>query len=544
MRIFFIGFFLLAAGMFYVAYKASVSIPYEYVENVKSLQSRVDRQESDLAKQIAKFEELQASAVWAFLEAYSNKQQWPEALLKSKRHLAAAKTVLEDTIDPILERDHEDDLNALIVALNTGQEEIKASREQSILPLSRAKLILENRANKDKYFQDAKQFRDMADKKMANLKVRSESLADKYPHQQEALQKKVEVGARLFTTVQRYFSVMDQEYKAPLPDYALYGDSYLGITKTYEELQNYSRDMNDQFSLLDRSYVKVLADQKVDFYVAVGRADWCESDYCGSGDQMRYPASKVDANTFEYFSTLTLNTIADEGAWSGFDLKIPQSRWQALKIDKDFRRSSGNDYAEFWVDSTFEKTYHRYTIIEDGKVTEGDWVEVAGALFWKHYDNLGMAIESKPLGYFEQEMITEAEPVGMAMIAEPTMVNGVATGSNQYGEWRQSNGTSFWHYYGMYRMFGDVMGGNRYSYNDWNGYHKNARRSPYYGNENQYGTFGSGTYSHSRYKNSDFLKRNPSVVTEARTGRSRKANSSIRGAGPSGRSKGPSSGGK
>ena len=154
-----------------------------------------------------------------------------------------------------------------------------------------------------------------------------------------------------------------------------------------------------------------------------------------------------------------------------------------------------------------------------------------------------MAIVSKPLGFYESEIITTAEPVGMSMIAKPTMVDGKATGSNQHGEWRQSNGNSFWHYYGMYSLFNAFMP-SRYSYNQWNGYNSAGRSSSYYGRNNEYGTYGASTYSNSRYQNSAYSRRNPNVIKNVRSGKVSRMSRSVRGAGPSSRGRGPSGGGK
>ncbi len=41
-------------------------------------------------------------------------------------------------------------------------------------------------------------------------------------------------------------------------------------------------------------------------------------------------------------------------------------------------------------------------------------------------------------------------------------------GNPSYGQWQtNSSGMSFWGWYGMYSMLGNVMGGNRIGYNDW-----------------------------------------------------------------------------
>ena len=54
-------------------------------------------------------------------------------------------------------------------------------------------------------------------------------------------------------------------------------------------------------------------------------------------------------------------------------------------------------------------------------------------------------------------------------------------GNPSYGSWTQgSNGMSFWAWYGMYSMMGDVFGSRRTSYNDWG----RSRNYSYY---NDYG---------------------------------------------------------
>lgn len=42
-------------------------------------------------------------------------------------------------------------------------------------------------------------------------------------------------------------------------------------------------------------------------------------------------------------------------------------------------------------------------------------------------------------------------------------------GNPHYGSWSHGSGGSFWVWYGQYRFFGSMFGGNRYYYNDWAG---------------------------------------------------------------------------
>ena len=42
-------------------------------------------------------------------------------------------------------------------------------------------------------------------------------------------------------------------------------------------------------------------------------------------------------------------------------------------------------------------------------------------------------------------------------------------GNPHYGSWSQGSGGSFWVWYGQYRFFNSMFGGNRHYYNDWSG---------------------------------------------------------------------------
>ncbi|MCK5334564.1 MAG: hypothetical protein KAQ67_00300, partial [Gammaproteobacteria bacterium] len=253
---------------------------------------------------------------------------------------------------------------------------------------------------------------------------------------------------------------------------------------------------------------------------------------------------------FEYFDGLKTDVIAKMSTSWGrekFTINISNAAWNALRIDKRWNWSRGDDYAEYWVERTYASTYHRYIEVVNDRMTKGQWVRVKEDDFWKQYSNLGMAILTKPYGSYEEDALKDAQPVGMATIAKPELRNGVATGRNQYGEWRQENGRSFWHYYGMYSLFSSLTGRSRYYYDDYYGYSRHSRGSPYYGRRNEYGTWGSATYNNRRYQDSDFATRNPAEVKAARSGKSRsssRVSSSVRGAGASSRSRGPAGGGK
>jgi len=539
---------VLAVGVaVYFIYRALIAIPDEYVQQANSVDRMATQQLAKLDGLEQQYDAAKVEDDWDFLSPYATKEDWPSYFAKARKALNEAQAVFDETMAPILDRNTVKELEALQMAIVAGQKNIRLAVKLMQVPAQRRTLILEGRENRDSYFDLAKRLNADAQQRYREFIDVTGDYSRRHTHKADNIESRQATAKSGLNKVKEHFAVMEQEYKSNTADYALYADTHKAIQKSSERLLNYFEEQYTELKQLDRSYVKVLSDQKVDSFITVGRASWCEGEYCGDGDTYTYPAKKVDADTFDYFDSLSADLIAKEtDGWGGSNFRkyVPDNRWAALGIDPRQRRNRNYGYAEFWIQSANQKTYHRYTIIEDGEVVEQDWQSVSNDYFWDHYDDLGMAIATKPLGYFESETKTTAEPVGMATIAEPTMVNGVPTGSNQYGEWRHSNGSSFWMYYGMYRMFGDFVGPNRYSYNDWSSYRQYGSKKAYYGRDEEYGTYGSATYSNGRYRNSDFSKRNPKVLAEANTGRSTSVANSIRGAGTAGRGKGPAGGGK
>jgi hypothetical protein len=535
---------LLVIGLIaYAGYKTLYSLPSEYVKQADDFQRSYMQQEIRLNRYESNFKILQSENDWGFLQPYSDREKWVDTLASAKTEFNAAKKINNETILPIIDRDHEDSISELVDALTKAKSLIANSAELSTFPSTRSNLILDARTNKASYFEAANKIVPEAENLASNFYNLAKQSKEDHQSKQQGIEDKIVRTQSLLSTLYDQKFIITKEYESASTDLALYGDTYKALVAQEKLFKQYVNESNTLLQQLDRSYVKILSDQRIDYYVVVGRATWCEGNFCQKGSTYKFPKSKVDENTFEYFETLTISTIADKG-WGRLRSNIPMARWDALNISPRQRWPSNHDYAEFWVDNTLTRTFHKYTIIDNDTVTEQEWQSVSNDDFWKNQADLGMAIVTKPIGFYESEVITSAEPFGMSMIAKPTTENGVATGSNQYGEWQQSNGNSFWHYYGMYSMMNAFMPSNRYSYNQWNGYNSAGRGSSYYGRNNEYGTYGSRTYSNPKYQNSSYSRRNPNIVKGVRSGKISRISNSVRGAGPSGRGKGPSGGGK
>ena len=128
------------------------------------------------------------------------------------------------------------------------------------------------------------------------------------------------------------------------------------------------------------------------------------------------------------------------------------------------------------VEGSFRKSYqHKYKIIKEKdsvpyeKIT--DWLQVSEDYFWKNEANMGMEVASKDR---TGKISKQAAPPGYNNYV----------GNSQYGHWRQSNGSSFWEFYGRYAFMSsmfNLMSGPIYR-RDYSNYNNNYRNSrPYYG---------------------------------------------------------------
>lgn len=161
----------------------------------------------------------------------------------------------------------------------------------------------------------------------------------------------------------------------------------------------------------------------------------------------------------------------------------------------------------------FSKRYqHKYKIVTAEETKETEWYDVPKDFYLKNEPYLGMAVLSKKDG----EMDNSVSPPGYAYV-----------GDSRYGRWRDDgSGSSFWEFYGKYRLFSDFMGGwfrpiNRYDYDTYRDY--SSRQQPYYGRNNEYGTNG---YTAKSYK-PDFFERKMSRQKASSTSFGDRVNSRV-----------------
>jgi len=168
--------------------------------------------------------------------------------------------------------------------------------------------------------------------------------------------------------------------------------------------------------------------------------------------------------------------------------------------------------------SIFTHYFHKYKIAQLEKSWVTGWEEVSESFYRQNENFLGMTLAAKKDG-------TQSNQVG------PPGYNFV--GDSNYGQWRtDSNGSSFWEFYGKYRMFTDVLGFftgpiYRHDYNDYHSYR--SQRRPFFGRNNQYGTRGSYTQKH----NPTFFERRKTRTLNKQSSFSSKVSKRFGGSGSS-----------
>lgn len=134
--------------------------------------------------------------------------------------------------------------------------------------------------------------------------------------------------------------------------------------------------------------------------------------------------------------------------------------------------------------------YHKYKIIlenkkdttkskeDDFEIKHTDWKKVSAITFDAYQKDLGMTVLSKR----NDSLDKKSTPAGYNNYV----------GNPKYGSWeKQSDGSSFWAFYGQYRFMSSILNGfNRnYRRSDYDDYRTNNRgKTSYYGKKNTYGT--------------------------------------------------------
>lgn len=510
------------------------SLPQDIKTHAQQAKVDVNNVEVLLKSEQESFEVWKQSAEAEKFLGTINRENWSKRYFgDAQASVKVAQAQIASEIEPMLKRDSNDDREKLTHSAHAVQRTVVAVRK--VLGDYKAR-----RTALEAFVQKQGELIAAAESSIRDVKERVQAYSTaagvagkEFPERHSDLASLALGAVTLRDDGLANLAFVKSEVKQSDPDYGAVIDALSDIAKVEKDTQGYTTTQLSRLGELRRSYSKTLVDIRVDYYVVATRYSWDESSDLNTEIEYAYPPVKVDPQTYETFSVPKWEDepVARRGWGRNVNSNIGESSWQKLGIDPWVDMPNSHDSAEYFAD-TSERYFHKYRIMEDGKVTYTDWVEVKEEMFDSVEDFLGMDLESKPLGFFAGEQLAIPAPEGMSYVGNPA-----------YGSWKtEPGGSRFWEFYGQYAMMNNLLGGHRYSYSEWDDWNRNFRgKKPYFGQGDQefYGSGGSVTSTRSHYANSNYFRTEwPPASRQTSqggmTGMQRGSGANFRGGGPGG----------
>lgn len=301
---------------------------------------------------------------------------------------------------------------------------------------------------------------------------------------------------------------------------------------------------------VENSYAKILADQRIRYYVYIGRTSWDESSDWTTDVNHQYTKREIDENTYlslthweetqtEYFDNNESLPIAKYyKGWTSerTDVDIATTTWSALNIDvTEEWPNRSHDQAEYYINGFEIVPEHIYIYERDGVFDSlHNWESVTLPFYYAHLGDIGMQIAGLKKGAGDSlQLQSSTVPAGFGYV-----------GDKNYGTWEEEKKDSVthrstgrvWRFYPRYHYYSSYYD-HPYSYSQydyWNTSH--PRGAGYYGStrtssNDLYGTYGGSnarrTFGNSFRKSSLYASQRQSF------------GESLRDVGPKFRNRGP-----
>jgi hypothetical protein len=515
-------------------------------DRYKALPDRIESAEARLAEAKKDHAKLLGGNSYTFITNYTAAEQHLDGFDKAKASLDEAKLAskkAERTVD-----EYEDaKLADLEKTVNEAEQAIKDAKALEDEPAQWAKEVLKTKENPAKTVSTAEAEIKSVLSGYPLLVEESENVIAQFPQQKQRIAKLIAPFTELHDKMVSALESLQAEAAKPKPNYAQMTEHAQVVVGGKGTFVEDDKAVRAKFKELPTTETHTLVDIRVDTVVFISRTSWDSwSDYGGDTD-FDYPDIAVDQEAAEYFSGLAIDQQLAHDVDAKLLEGIDAAQWAKLDIDPSAGMPGGDNSAEWYYGGMEDSICHQVLVLIDGEPDasghpspeDDDCAQynteaaLAEGKFWVEPDDgplfeaIGMDIFSKGAGLFRDEATTAASPPGMAYVGDP-----------KTGEWKEdSDGNSFWVFYGKYRLFSDLIGGPRpyhyrSEYNTWN-------NGPRYNNKPYY----AGTAGNPRYggKSAGVNSRLPKGSSYKSTGLS---SANARGAGPSARAGGPGGGGK
>lgn len=533
--IFKVGISLFVAVILFSITGCGEKLNKELKKSAKAIPDLISTAEKTIDENRAEFEKAAKNKSFAPIAGIANKENWNNSFSEAKADLSQLKNQYNRKLLPLIKKNKPESATEVRKTTTAIKKGIYLAIEKSKYPISRYGEISETISNAGSYNQKAGENAAQIQKIVNGLKtgVIAKALKD-FPKNIEKINTRFQKAMLLSENSASYLNSVNAEFSKHTEnkkaDYAAFNDSARALSNDVKKAQTLEKELTEEIKQLYTSYTKILRDMKEELYVTIRRESWDEnSDYYKPG--FASFTRLVSPETYNQLTSGKIETIASINYGSRFTNYVGQA-WNELKIDPRAQwKSSYHNAAVFWVEDSSEKYFHKYLLENDAQTTETEWMKVSEDVYETNFDNLGMAILSKPFGTFESDALTQAAPPGMAYVGNP-----------QYGEWREDeNGERFWSWYGRYRLFSDLLffPAYYYYYNSWYGWHNSYRyKKPYYGKTKngfqKFGTYGTYVKKSPKFQKTHFAQ---SGGFKSQTASVRGAGSGLRGGGPKGKGK-------
>jgi len=519
--------------------------PPEALNNsAKALSGQIETDRKALDKAKTDFGNQLKQDKYAFMNAYTPAERHADRFDQAKTKLDEADKVLKTEVKPLVD-DYEDGkkakLEAAIGKVNTLRTDAQTLTRD---PAQWADKVVATKTDPKGTVKASADALTGMNTDYDPLNKRVETAQSTYERNKAAIGTAFQPLSNQHSDALQANGLLQAEASKNPPNYAVM------TTHSQTVLNNsaaYGKDapaFKSRLGQLDDRETHTLVDIRVDSVVEINRTSWDESYDYPDEHNYDYPGVPVDMDTANYFAKFGPDDVLakEVSGWGGgfkYD-KVDENQWKKLGIESKKDWPKGDSDAEFYVE--LDETYcHQVLIWKNGKAGSqpaGNYcskydtsTDKAAGKYWIEADDLdaeliGMDVYAKGVGDFNDQATTEGTPPGMAYVGDP-----------QAGEWREdSNGNSFWHYYGQYMFFSQLIGGpNSYhyrsEYDSWNRDYRYSKR-PYFASVNGKDRYGlKSPLVTSRFPGSTYMS-------------SGLHNSTVRGAGPAARSGGPGNGGK
>ena len=413
----------------------------------------------------------------ASLREYAEREQWDGYLAEARTKIESARAVYEGEVVPLLERDSSGDEYELRSALSKIPPLVAGAGRSAEKWVTRRDRLVRVREDLGQILADCESALTGLKETLPGLEAKAESAKQGHPARAAEIDQLVDPLKRLAaSTAGNAGSVAAEINKSKRGgdvDLGVVADSCLEASRSWAEFQEGDPGLRAKLTSLDRSFSRTLIDMKQEYDVVVRRESWDTGTLFSERHQTDFRVDGVAQTTYAALVGVGGPFAVMRSRDSGISLYVTRDQWDALGIDPVSNWPSGDTGAEFRVADGKVRYFHKYLVQEDGETTETDWTEVDEAMFQANVGNLGMDVESKPYGAFDDEKLTQAAPPGMAYVGNP-----------HYGRWvSDGRGGSVWNWIGPYlfyrTLFGSPMSYGRSEWTSWNRNYRGSR--PYYG---------------------------------------------------------------